>query len=174
VQSPAFHFPQGVVVYLSTGGTMRTASSSSDSAIFVGSGGEIEIRPSGFFRPRPGATYDSTTLQSLWPLEVGKSVQFDETINGESWRHLFRVLRTETVTIAAGWFQTFVVEHQVFSEPDRRLLADYTYWYAPDPGTIVKFVPATGVHHASNVRAWTATRVEIPNAIAGGTRGMQQ
>jgi hypothetical protein len=84
-------------------------------------------------------------IAALWPLKVGSSVEFvitDDTapqMRKRDYAESFSVVRTETVTVPAGTFDTFVVEwHEKSTNPTLRSEAIVTSWYAPRIGYVVK------------------------------------
>jgi hypothetical protein len=85
-----------------------------------------------------GQIYPPGIPAQFWPLEVGKSVTFNYGANGPL-SVTTRVLRTETITVPAGTFFTYVVERRVHPSSDFREDVA-TYWYAPSVGYPVKFV----------------------------------
>ena len=77
------------------------------------------------------------TPAQFWPLEVGKKVTFNYGA-GSPLSVTARVLRTETITVPAGTFYTYVIERRTHSVSDFREDVA-TYWYAPSVGDVVKF-----------------------------------
>lgn len=85
-------------------------------------------------------SFDEAAYMALWPLRVGKTVTIvrQSTVYPERrWQDVIRVARTETVTVPAGQFQTFVIEtesaglHNAFQ-------GTLTEWWAPAIGWSVK------------------------------------
>ena len=77
------------------------------------------------------------TPASFWPLEVGKSVTFNFGADAPI-AVTARVLRTETITVPAGSFYTYVIERRDHTMSDFSESVA-TFWYAPSVGTVVKF-----------------------------------
>jgi hypothetical protein len=88
-------------------------------------------------------------LDGLWPLKVGKTVEFsvfDATPRAtadrpvvRNYQETFTVARQQRITVAAGTFDTFVVEwREKGSTPTNRTEALATLWYAPQVGYFVK------------------------------------
>jgi uncharacterized caspase-like protein len=77
------------------------------------------------------ARFVDAGLSKLWPLKVGGEQKFPV---GEA-HERFTVLRRETVTVAAGTFNTFVIEQEEIGhwEDTKRI-----FWYAPDFGLVVQ------------------------------------
>jgi hypothetical protein len=84
---------------------------------------------------------DRTMIETIWPLEPGKSVTFEEhASNSDAWRHSVTVVRRETLQTPAGTFDTFVIEERIqsLSPAQGNLDATKTYWYAPAAKWAVK------------------------------------
>ena len=82
---------------------------------------------------------DVEAYAGLWPLEVGKSVSFRRKREDGSreWAHVIKVVGTESVTVGAGSFDTFVVEETATSI-GRNWRGTSRFWWAPSVGYIVK------------------------------------
>jgi hypothetical protein len=82
---------------------------------------------------------DVEAYGGLWPLEVGKSVSFRRKREDGSreWAHVIKVVGTESVTVGAGSFDTFVVEETATSI-GRSWRGTGRFWWAPSVGYIVK------------------------------------
>jgi hypothetical protein len=80
--------------------------------------------------------YPPRDVEALWPLEVGKSTTFNVTAGGSRTVRA-RVLRTETITVPAGTFFTYVIERRDYGIDYGETIA--TNWYAPSVGAVVKF-----------------------------------
>jgi hypothetical protein len=130
----------------------------------VNAADSVITRPGGFFSPRSGSLYDANVLAGLWPLKVGKTVQFVQHLDKDAWRQTIKVLRTETIATPAGRFNTFVVQREARGLGATNFLATYTYWYAPDPGAIVKFDVHQTAGAAVAEKPWIAVRVLISAA----------
>jgi hypothetical protein len=83
------------------------------------------------------------TVQSLSPLQVGKSVNFDykgPAVTGEfgSWTYVLSVEKYEPVATSAGVFPCYVI---LYSEETQRYTGKWErrYWYSPDIGYIIKY-----------------------------------
>jgi hypothetical protein len=77
-------------------------------------------------------------LAKLWPLEVGKGVQFEAPRPGGGvWVHTFKVERTETVTVPAGIYAAFVVtwNQRAINNPYNSTV---TFWWSPALGFPIK------------------------------------
>ncbi|HKF74222.1 MAG TPA: DUF3108 domain-containing protein [Stellaceae bacterium] len=160
-----FQFSQGAVVCLSTGGFVKTVDVGHQTVTTVNASNSVVTRPGGFFSPRTGSLYDASAVASLWPLKVGKSVQFVQHLDKDAWRQTIKVLRTETIATPAGRFNTFVVQREARGLGATNFLATYTYWYAPDPGAIVKFDVHQSAGAAVAEKPWVAVRVLTAEAM---------
>jgi len=146
-QTQAFRFEVGTAVFPTTGGVFTTEGVDGVDVVTVDARHHRVIHPAAFFEPHEGAKYDRRAVESFWPIEVGKRVHFVESLDTARWEHVMGAIGVETVSVPAGVFRTFVVEHTV--QPlgqGPRPVATYTYWYAPDAGAIVKsqFQPGDG------------------------------
>jgi hypothetical protein len=99
----------------------------------------------------------------FWPLQVGRSVTFNYGANSPL-SVTTRVLRTETITVPAGTFFTYVVERRTHPMNDFREDVA-TYWYAPSVGYPVKFVE-NKLSGASR-RPYEMVSVVLPHPIGG-------
>lgn len=111
-----------------------------------------------------GQVYPPGTPAQFWPLQVGKEVTFN--YGASSPLHVSaRVLRTETITVPAGTFYTYVIERR--SHPSTSYdEAVATFWYAPSVGTVVKatsYVPLGG----GGIRPFEATQIVLPHPLNG-------
>lgn len=147
VRAPAI----GTRLVTTTGGYFEIAGTESLDVVTRNASGQ-SYRWIGGFMHRIGQASDSqlAEIRSLHPLAVGRSVSFDTagvTARGSNaaYNHRIRVLKQEQVVVAAGTFQTFVIEwrerniSQLGSRPDSSAEFIRTYWYAPEIGFIVKF-----------------------------------
>jgi hypothetical protein len=75
-------------------------------------------------------------LDKLWPLAAGKQQTVAVSLNGAYATHVFAVLRTESVVTPAGAYEAFVVQDEETGAGAQ--WAKRLYWYAPEPGLIVK------------------------------------
>jgi hypothetical protein len=108
--------------------------------------------------------FPATAPQQLWPLEVGKSTTFN--IDGSSGVRAVtaKVLRTETVTVPAGTFYSYVIERRDRDMEFRENVA--TYWYAPAVGSYVKFQEV--FNRPGRPRpAWELVSIVLPHPLAG-------
>ncbi len=146
-QRQAFRFEAGTAVFPTTGGVFTTERVDGVDVVTVDALHHRVIHPAAFFEPHEGARYDRRAVESFWPIEVGTRVRFLESLGTVRWEHVMSAIRVETVSVPAGVFRAFVVEHTV--QPlgqGPQPAATYTYWYSPDAGAIVKsqFRPGDG------------------------------
>lgn len=100
---------------------------------------------------------------ALWPLEVGKKVSFSVDTGGAVRTVDARVLRTETITVPAGRFFTYVIERQDKVIGDTGINTA-RYWYSPSVGTMVKFEEE--VRRAGRARpAWELAAIVLPQPL---------
>lgn len=161
----AFQFSAGTVVYLSSGGFLKYLDVHGETVTTENAAHNVATRPGGFFTPASGSTYDASALQGLWPLKVGKTVQFIQHRDQDAWRQTVKVLRTESVAVPAGRFDTFVVQRESRGLGANNFLATYTYWYAPYPGAIVKYQVDQQAGAAVADRSWVATHVLVADSM---------
>ena len=118
----------------------------------------------GLFSTRNGSKFVGPAIGSLWPLHVGKRLEFEE-VNGEDrWHNVVQVLRREAITTPAGTFDTWVIELQ-----ERALMPAQggfertrTYWYAPEAGLHVRLRSAQGGGPPVRLFNWDAAQIVKP------------
>jgi len=99
-------------------------------------------------------------LDKLWPLTVGKQQTVSVSLSGAYLTHRFTVLRTETVSTAAGTFATVVVEQEETGSGSQ--WAKRLFWYAPDLGLIVKSTYTLLKTADTAIRGGSATASLVP------------
>lgn len=113
-----------------------------------------------------GVRFNERNVESLWPLSVGKTVDFTADGGPGGARHVqYRVVRTEVIQVPAGAFYTYVIERsdRVMNETSANVA---TFWYAPSVGNVVKFEERMG--RAGQPRpAYELVSIRLPNAIPG-------
>lgn len=119
-------------------------------------------------QPENTASYSRGEVERLWPLQVGKRGSTD-MITQQGGRNLrWEVVRTETVTVPAGTFPTYVVEKRERSSDDA-FLATERWWYAPQLGFPVKYEQEL-VRGIDRRAPWELVSIRYPAApVAGGT-----
>jgi hypothetical protein len=83
---------------------------------------------------------DPKAIEAIWPLQVGKTIIFEEHAAADGWRHTLTVVRVENLSTAAGVFPTVVIDERIqsLSPAQGNLDVTKTYWYAPSVRWIVK------------------------------------
>ncbi len=81
---------------------------------------------------------------TLWPLEVGKRWSatvsyYLEVDNIPQVQNRFRVIAYESVTVPAGTFEAFHLEHRAFHPEYPTSGSSMDYWYAPAVKNMVKY-----------------------------------
>ena len=93
----------------------------------------IGSRRSFAYEPDPWAddeNTDAAAIEPLFPLEVGKQVTFKRNPPAGAAIDVVKVVRTETLQLAMGPVDTFVIETR--SEiPSDNWVGESTFWYAP-------------------------------------------
>jgi hypothetical protein len=84
------------------------------------------------------ANFDRKAVAAFWPLEIGKTLSMDTNREGGVWQMTWKVLRTETVKVPAGTFETFVVEINERGVGANTWRSTALKWYSPQIGLIVK------------------------------------
>lgn len=112
-----------------------------------------------------------TVAAKIWPLEVGKSVEFEHngTEAGQpvTWKNVIKVLRAETLKIDGKEVATYVVERRVTrvqpteAEPYEGV---YTFWYAPEFGFHAKYRSRFKGTTTERPVSWTVAQVSPPVA----------
>jgi uncharacterized lipoprotein len=158
--------PVSTLVCLDTGGYFAVRSISGNTVHTVNAARSEAEWVGLFFTPTNRAQeFDRAAAESIWPLEIGKSVSFKITGTGASgslgaWQETITVVRQEDLTTEAGQFRTMVVEtrEQSLTGPFQAVA---TRWYSPDIGFVVKYrrVIEQG---SGNESAWTASRIMRP------------
>jgi len=116
--------------------------------------------------PENTSTYSRREVESLWPLQVGKRASTD-MITQQGGRNLrWEVVRTETVTVPAGTFPTYVVEKRERSSDDS-YLANERWWYAPQLGFPVKYEQEL-VRGIEKYAPWELVSIRYPGAPVAG------
>ena len=107
---------------------------------------------------------DPSSVEAIWPLQVGKTVTFEERAGSDAWRHTVSVVRVEDLATSAGTFSTVVVEERVESltAAQGNLDVTKTYWYAPSARWILKrdFVQKSGPPYS--LQRFTVSQIVQP------------
>lgn len=133
--------PVGTVIQTSAGTFTVTGSSGYDLVLQQDAkarGGFATMH--GLFQEEPesSASYSRHEIEGLWPLQVGKRASTDMITQQGGVNMRWEVPRTETITVPAGTFPTYVVEKRERSSDDS-YEATERWWYAPQLGFPVKY-----------------------------------
>ena len=111
----------------------------------------------GYARFAPGNVPNSVKpdIEAIWPLTTGKSVSYIRSHRHTQWIDKITVLTTETVTVAAGTFDTYLVQWESRAK-DGSWSGQATTWWAPKLGWAVKFG-----YSDSNGKIWRSEITEI-------------
>ena len=117
---------------------------------------------------------EEAELQKLLPFKVGNEVEYTtkmdsshmigEAVTSSSMfyvRHTVKVARAESLTTAAGTFDTLVIEHRMLMLGHGAGAWMYTYWMAPDLGFPVKISYETRAGSGPD-RIYEATSIRQP------------
>lgn len=115
--------------------------------------------------------YSEDTLATLFPLSVGKRVEFGVSRGDLAWLFVARVVDTETIRTPAGTFDTYVVE--TIEAPKRTRSPAVartrisTYWYAPSVRNVVRLMSITTTQAAQKqLRRVQLIGIDRPRAKA--------
>lgn len=82
--------------------------------------------------------FDHAAYESLFPLQVGKSVTFPRSVEQWQWINRISVVGTERLSLAFGNVDTFVVSCETLGQ-NNPFHATNDIWYAPSIGWNVQF-----------------------------------
>lgn len=106
----------------------------------------------------PEVRFDRAAYRAIFPLEVGKSVEFPRSIDGWNWINRITVVATERLRLAFGEVDTYVVESETRGL-DNPFHARNRIWFAPRIGWNVRF----DYHDSRGVSyAWQAIQFVLP------------
>jgi hypothetical protein len=111
---------------------------------FTDGSGRPGLRTALFIPDDPSAplTLDRAALDRLWPLRLGASTEIAAKRAPLEWRWKVAVVDTETVTVPAGRFRTYVVEateQPVITAIRPAPVNVATFWYAPALNAVVRY-----------------------------------
>jgi len=149
----------GTRLYLTTGGYLELDSTDGTVIRTVGAGYVVQPWFAACFEPGRGVEIDNlAAIDALWPLAIGKQAPFRARRQDQEWQETLRVVRRETVTVGAGTFDTWVIQHE-----DQGISNDYhsvaDCYYAPELGFTVKMTRRV-LAGKSNFRPWEVQRIE--------------
>ena len=164
----------GTVFVLANNGGRLKVDRVEGATVYTRNSSDASYRWAGLFfgrGARIGASAVEQTAESIWPLQIGKSIEFDHRgigPNGEAmtWKNTIKVLRTETIKIAERDVATYVVERHVTKVIPREgepYEGVYTFWYAPDYGFHAKYISRFQGKTSERPVSWTVAQVLPPD-----------
>ncbi|MCZ7596677.1 MAG: hypothetical protein M5U09_01405 [Gammaproteobacteria bacterium] len=87
-----------------------------------------------------GTEFDEHAYAALWPLETGKTVEFDrrDIESNRTWFNRIEVLGTERLALPVGEVETYVVRNSSWMRGAGRWYGHAVYWFAPSIGWVVQ------------------------------------
>jgi len=82
-------------------------------------------------------TFDTSSVDPVWPLKIGNSVSYSRKKGNRKWNDSIKVLGTETITVGAGTFDTFILLFKS-KRDNNKWYGQFKAWYAPNVGWAVK------------------------------------
>jgi hypothetical protein len=156
--------PAGTMIYTTDSGYFDVVATDDMMVTTINKAGAIAHR-FGLFAPYwIESEVDARAVERIWPLGVGKETHYILTHNDSSWQETTQVVRTERVTVAAGTFDTYVVERHSLGTGSNYFDGTRTFWYAPSVGFIVKFDIKVKAGNANGEKAWEAMKIVRPDA----------
>jgi hypothetical protein len=157
------HPPVGTEI-VTTNDTLRVEDVSGFDATLriLRTGRTIGVHAQVFSGPSVGNVlqYDRRTVEGLWPLSVGKTVDVNASRENQVWHVEFKVLRTERVNVPAGTFDTFVIQQRERGIGGNSYRGTTTRWYAPTLGVPVKYEQV--IESQNNTTAWQLKQIIHP------------
>jgi len=157
--------PVGSVIQTSAGTYTVTANNGYDVVLqkdAKAGGGFTTLHGLVMEEPENTSSYSRSEVEGLWPIQVGKHASTD-MITQQGGRNLrWDVVRTETITVPAGTFPTYVVEKRERSSDDS-YLATERWWYAPQLGFPVKYEQEL-VRGIDRRAPWELVSIRYPGA----------
>ncbi len=147
-----FHCPKPgtVIEFTEEGGKLTFASQDGMWCVGTGSSGQPWKRYAHVAgNSKFGQSLIDNHVEQIWPLQLGKQIEFkvpastDNLTGGTAstgipfwYTEKYTVVRQERVTVKAGTFDAWVIEHR---EDANRFIGTDTMWYAPEVGYIIKY-----------------------------------
>ncbi|HEX4113890.1 MAG TPA: hypothetical protein VH020_15265 [Stellaceae bacterium] len=101
-------------------------------------------------------------LGAIWPLAVGKSVNFAVGIPNSPIVHQVTVKAKVAIDIPAGHFDTYLIEWTRFGVTCGAMLDQaYRFYYEPHIGAVIKFEREPSAI-AEDARNWEAVEIAVP------------
>jgi clan AA aspartic protease (TIGR02281 family) len=156
----AFRCPRpGTFVQYSNGTTLKFAGGNGFRCAYVDQAFKDGEKIAAFAED---AKFLDAGLDRLWPLTTGKEQTIGLGLSGDYLKQHYAVLRTETISVPAGSFDTIVVEQEESGSGRDAQMAKRLYWYAPELGLIVKSTFLLVRTAAMGVRGGFATASLVP------------
>jgi hypothetical protein len=163
--------PPGTRAFSDGGGYIEILEVNDEYVKTVNSEGQVARWYGGFF-----AIGENTSLQFdrgkpnlIWPLEVGKSIQFHYSDARHRWKVDLIVARQEPLVVSAKTYNSFVVERHTQGEGANYHRSIRSYWYVHELGIIAKYEPrllAGTWGGGTPPVAWNALSVSIPSTAS--------
>ena len=155
---PAFHCPRsGTVIEYNNGTKLKFAGENGFHCAYVDQNLRDAEKVAAF---ADNPKFLEAGLDRLWPLAVGKQQAFSVSVSGAYLAYRFAVLRSESVITPAGTYDTFVVEEEETGAGAQ--WAKRLFWYAPEPGVIVKSTFTLLKMADTAIRGGSATASLVP------------
>ncbi len=124
---------------LDTGKTVTTTVLPSDGFLVKRQANGKQYSRYGFFAKSPEtiSAIEKTKLETIWPLESGKTVSYERALDKERWTDTITITGTESVSVDAGKFDTYVVKWESRNAAGT-WSGQCTRWYSPKLGWNVK------------------------------------
>jgi hypothetical protein len=162
--------PVGSVIQTSAGTYTVTANNGYDVVLqkdAKAGGGFTTLHGLWMQEPDNTSSYSRSEVESLWPLQVGRRASTDMITQQGGHNLRWDVPRTETVTVPAGTFPTYVIEKRERSSDDS-YLATERWWYAPQLGFPVKYEQEL-VRGIDRRAPWELVSIRYPGAPVATT-----
>lgn len=124
-------------------------------------------QPGGLLPLGAETRFDRTVAESIFPLEVGKKVEFvQQAASGtNTWRQTLEVVRNETLTVDGRSYPTFVIEGR--TEATGPAMAEFvrkrTLWFAPDAGWLLRLREEQQAGPPQRLNNWDVLRIVPPS-----------
>lgn len=102
-------------------------------------------------------------IDSLWPLAVGKTAEAWVYNADWSWHLQWKVTQHKTVTVPAGTFDAWAIEHTETSMHDGYIGKSET-WYAPSIGWNVRYRNWVETQSSTPPGGWVLTSADLPRS----------
>lgn len=125
----------------------------------------------GLFMNEDASVFDQYKdhIAELWPLQVGKKVQFqvseDQVGENKIWDISYEVTDRENISVIGGTFDVFVVkyhEENIDLRSTQRYEAEKTYYISPALGYVVKYEYKYARGMPEKNQNWEVTSISQP------------